>query len=314
MYVEMTTCLSTAAGPYHGGEVYDVPDTEGRSWIARGAARYSTTPPRHVREFFGRLDQGAGAPCLFLPHVGEFGHRIMTGIRLVHWHKASRKVVCCRPGEEVLYPSATEYVTDWKDPIEDAKRCGTGQPLDWPEIQARYPGHTCIDTGNLDRQQELLCIHPDQRIPFRPKRRRLAADACLGIRYRAFCREKNWPGWNVVADAISAAGFTFAVIGSRPTTLDLHGQLHHSGDHDTDAAVELLQNCRLYIGSDTGTSHLAATIGTPMLVFRQEWTRNRDLRHCMAQRNPGNVEAMPAGTWEQPEAVISRTLAILRGE
>jgi hypothetical protein len=235
-------------------------------------------------------------------------------MRLVHWHRASRKVVCCRPGEQVLYPAAHELFTGWTDPTDDAKRCGTGPALRWPEIEARYPGHHLVQTGDLTPDQETLAIYPEQRIQLRPRLRGLKADVCLGIRNRAFCKEKNWPGWQIVADAIARAGYTFAVIGTRPTTLDLAGQAHHSADYDTEAAVELLQNCRLYVGTDTGTSHLAATIGADMLVFRQEWTRNRDLRPCMEERNPGRVESMPAGSWMEPDLVIARTLNKLRNQ
>jgi hypothetical protein len=237
MYIEITIpCLSTEQGPYRGGEIYELPDADALRWINQGIAKPSAQPPHHVIEFYGRLDMGAGKPTLFLPSVAEFGHRILTGYRIVHWHKASRKVVCCRPGEEVLYPSADQFELNWTDPVDDAKRGGTGPALRWPEIEARYPGYTCIQTGNLSPEQEKLCINPEQRIPFRPKLRGLKADVCLGVRHRAFCREKNWPGWQLVADALTANGYTFAVIGSRPTTMDLKGQTHTSADYDTDAS------------------------------------------------------------------------------
>lgn len=311
MWIEMMDSVATAMEAFRGGEIYDQADVTARAWIARGLARPSVVPPPHVVEFFGRLERGAGGPVLFVPSVAEFGHRVLTGMRLIHWHKASRKVVCCRRGEEVLYPNADEYFADWTDPVDDAVRGGTGAALEWPEIEARYPGHVVVQTGNLTPAQETLCICPGLRVPLRPKRRGLRADVVFGIRVRAFCREKNWPAWQMVADAVTAAGYTFAVIGARPTTLDLDGQTHHSADYDTDAAVELLDNCKLYVGSDTGVSHLAAEIGARMLVFRQEWSRNRDLRGCMEERNPGWVESMPAGTWSDPDAVILRTLQIL---
>ncbi len=253
---------------------------------------------REERAFIWRLDDGAGRPCLFLPNAGEFGMRILTQVRMIHWHRASRKVVCCRPGEEVLFPSADEFVRDWDDPLEDARRGGSGPTSRWPKIEARYPDYNLVQTGGLTTVQERMSVNPELRIPFRPRLRGLKADVVLGIRWRRFAEEKNWHHWQSVSDAIVDAGFTFAVIGRRPTTLDLPGQSHHSSDYaDTDAAIELIQNCRLYVGSDTGTSHLAATVGADMLVFREESAVNPDLRDLMSLRNPGRVELMPAGTW-----------------
>ncbi len=283
-----------------------VPARERITIIAKPAEGWAN---KDFFDFISRLDAGSGRPCLFLPNAGEFGVRILTELRMVHWHRASRKVVCCRKGEEVLYPSADEFVTDWDDPLDDLHRGGTGPALHWPKIEARYPGFCSIQTAGITTPQERMSVNPQERIPFRPKLRGLRADVCLGIRWRRFAEEKNWHHWQAVGDAIVEAGFTFAVIGVRPTTLDLPAQSHHSSDYaDTDAAIELLQNCRLFVGSDTGTAHLAATVGADMLVFREESAQNEDLRHLMSLRNPGRVELMPAGTWERPDRVVARVI------
>jgi hypothetical protein len=258
-----------------------------------------------------RLTHGKDKPCLFLPFVGEFGHEIMSHIRLVHFHHAKEKVVCCRPGHEVLYPSATSFVTDWEDPIPDFRKVGTlrNRVLRWPELRVRYPDHYAVKAGMLAPEQEVMIIEPGQRIPFQPKKRGLTADVVLGVRNRAFCPERNWKHWQQLADAITAAGLTFAVIGRKDTSCELTGQTHHSGDYDTDAAIELLQNCKLYVGTDSGTSHLAAEVGAKMLLFRETAGRSRDLTVRMAEVNPDRVEQMDgAGGWEDPVAVGFRTL------
>ncbi len=162
MLIEVLISLGTLSGPYNAGQVYDVADTLGTEWVAKGFARATTKPTTDHQALLDRLDGGAGRPCLFAPSFGEFGHRIMTAIRIVHWHKASRKVVCCKPGEEVLYPSAHEFVTDWTDPTNDAERGGTGPALSWPEIEARYPGYTLVQTGNLTRHPG-DALHPCRR-------------------------------------------------------------------------------------------------------------------------------------------------------
>src|SRR5665213_2038721 len=127
MYILMRQTLATASQVYAANEIYEVEKSIGQLWIIANIAVQTTTPPPHIDRFHALLDHGADQPCLFLPHLGEFGHKIMTGIRIVHWHKASEKIVCCKPGEEVLYPSATQFVTDWKSPITDAMTVGTMQ-------------------------------------------------------------------------------------------------------------------------------------------------------------------------------------------
>ena len=264
-------------------------------------------------EVYRRLEIGADGTALFLPHVGEFGHRILTGIRLVHFNKARTKIVCCRPGEEVLYPAAARFYTDWPDPVDDKLRAGTGEPYRWPQIEKLFP-FPIVHTGALDMDQEKETLYPEYRMRFRPIKRGLSADICFGVRHREFCPEKNWPiaNWGRIGLALNKAGFTFGVVGLKPATLDIPGQACSSGDYDTDAAIEMLQGCQLYLGTDTGVSHLCATIGKPMIVWREESAWNRDLRDCMVQRNfPGMTKLMPPETWKHPEWIIETALSFL---
>lgn len=260
-----------------------------------------------------RLDEGAGHPCLFLPFVGEFGHLIMSHMRMVHFHKASRKVVCCRPGEEVLFPSADEFVTDWRDPIDDKDRIATIRHIqvNWPLLIARYPDYARPPIGRLRASEELFAIHPEQIIPLSPKRRGLRADVILGVRHREAFPERNWRHWQYVASAIEDAGYTFAIVGSHATSQRLVGEECHSGDYDTDAAIELMQNCRLFVGTDSGSSHLAATAQAPMLIFREHATGSRNLVPRMQEVNRQLIQYLPDG-WCDPDGVIDAIVTALR--
>jgi hypothetical protein len=312
-YVRMLETIGTSIGTFRTGEIHDVPARYREEWVRKGIAELTTTPPPHIAAVVDRLDEGAGRPVLFLPFVGEFGHEIMSHVRMVHFHRASRKVVCCRPGCEVLYPSADEYVADWADPIADKDRVGTfrDRVIRWPNLVARYPDHYAFRAGGLTFEQELYCIEHQRRIEFRPKLRGLSADVVFGVRNRAFAPDKNWPHWQPLAHAVTGAGFTFAVIGARDTAQDLDGQLAHSGDLDTDAAIELLQNCRLFVGTDSGGAHLASTIGAPMLVFRKQ-NGMRDFVPRMQLVNPGRVDFLPKA-WDDPDAVFDRILMHVTG-
>lgn len=314
MYVKMLTTLATSLSGFYAGETYYLSDETGTRWVREGIGIETDIPPEWIAAFLRKLDIGAGKPCIFLPNLGEFGHKILTGIRCVHWHKASEKIVCCTESERVLYPSATGFFHDWTEPphVCDAKRGGSGfSPVSlWPQIVARFPNHMPIVQGGLSFAEEIIPIHPEERIPFRPKFRGLRADVAISVRHRQYCPVRNWQHYQQLADAIRAAGYTFAVIGDKRTSYDLDGQTHHSGDYDTDAAIELLQNCDLFIGTDSGPSHLASTVGSRMLLFREVASGTRDFFPRMEKVNPGRIDVVSDG-WENPEAVIDRALQLL---
>lgn len=313
MFIRMTQTIGTADDCYLAGQVYEPSDAIAVSFVRNGAAVWTQQPPEIITQLLQRLDVGAGKTVLFLPFVGEFGHLVMTHLRIVHFSRAFRKIVCCRPGEQVLYPSADLFFTAWENPIPDEKRIATmrSQEFNWPEIRRVFPEAIPLKAGNLTPSQELHCIHAGSSIPFRPKLRGLYPDVVLGVRRRDFTPERNWPHWQQVADALTANGYTFAVTGDRATSSDLAAQKFHTGDFDTDAAVEALKNCRLYIGTDTGSSHLAAAVGAPMMIFRTNGGNSRDLIPQMEQRNPGRVSALPLSAWDRPCEVIGAALDAL---
>lgn len=302
--VRTTKNFSCRGGVYLAGETHMVPDDVAEAMLDVRAAVIDGKPPTWLLELHRRFDAGIEEPCLFLPYVGEFGHKIMSHIRIVHLHAASHKVVCCQAGNEVLYPSADEFVTDWDHPVPDRERVGTlrQRTFDWSSITRRYPDHVAITAGDLPMEAEVHPFAPGMRIPFAPRKRGLTVDVTLGVRHRECQPVRNWEHWRTVAAKLEAAGLTFAVIGQRDTSLDLPGQSYHSGDYDTDAAIELMQNCKLYVGTDTGSSHLAAAVGVPMLIFRETDSGSRDMTGHMARMNPGNVTIVPNG-WQLHGAV-----------
>lgn len=308
----IVTTDAVPAGAYIPRTIYDATDATAAALLAAGHAFEMKEEPEYVRELFARLDDAADRPVIFKPFTGEFGHEVMSHMRLVHWHRAAEKIVCCPPGHEVLYPSATSFVTDWTNPVPDAGRVSTiaHDVPEWPAIAARFADHVVVEGANgLSPEQQIFAVHPDQCIELSPKRRGLTADIVFGVRHREFCPERNWDHWQTLAQAAREAGLSFAVIGDRATSFDLDGQIVHSGDFDTDAAVELLQNCRLYVGTDSGGSHLAATVGARMLVFRETLSGSRDLTARMAVVNSGRVETVPGG-WERPKHVAARMITI----
>jgi hypothetical protein len=306
--VEILENIATPAKLFIQGQVYDLPQHFGQEWVSKGLAKPSTEIPHDIRAIFERLDLGAGKTAVFLPFVGEFGHLCMTHLRIVHFNRAARKIVCCRPGEEILFPSADEFCTDWTDPMTDLERVATmhAHSFPWNDILARYPQAIPIPSGRLTPEQELAVIHPEIRIPFRPTRRGLTADVLLGVRSRGLFPERNWKHWQALTNALRSHGITFAVLGADGTSHDLEGQVLRTGK-DTSAAIELLQRPgTLYVGTDSGASHLASTVGTKMVLFREDKHRSRNLVPRMKLVN--DRITFIENAWDDPDRVIDFVL------
>lgn len=303
MWIKANERIDTPQGRLLRGDIGEVYDALGVFMKLKGRAVEVPEPADVEERFQVRLQNGAGKPCLFMPFVGEFGHQIMYHIRLVQFHQASEKIVCCRRGFEVLYPSATAFDYDWEDPIDDAVRAGTDRQLrDWPEIERRYPGYRPVQGGNTMLSQETLVLNPGGEIPLKPKTRGLKVDVCIGTRKRGMAVEKNWEHWAAVGRALQAAGLSVAVIGTREMSYPIEGA-ELSGDYgDVDAAVELLQNCKLFIGPDSGSAHLATLAPAPHVMVLPHPYSTRYLPR-MAAVHP-SVSFFPDACWTHPDKAV----------
>jgi hypothetical protein len=345
MILKFRQSIGTDHGPYTAGKTYDVAEPFAIDWLRCGyaepgdtssatmqeviaqmkAMRRSQKPPAVVdldkiaAATLGRLDSAQGKTALFLPFLGEVGWLVMWHMRLVEFSTAARKIVCCHRGQECLFPSAAEFFYDWTNPIPDSLRAGTDRvERRWPRICDEFPHATPILAGGLSMEEELITVHIDRKIPITPRTRRgLKVDVCIGTRKREFLPAKNYPHWPRIAEALRAAGLTYAVIGSRESSYDLPGMTCMSADFgDWDAAVELLQNCRLFIGTDSGGAHLASIAnGCPMIV-QQVPDPHSGTTRCfiprMVQTSSHQVVHLPPETWDQPEVMIDRTLEALQ--
>lgn len=183
-----------------------------------------------------------------------------------------------KSGHECLFPSATTYYTNWTNPIPEHDRW---EGTSWSDPRAR------------DRYYELLTpqlksLFPDHEIvapqygchwhmsdapgfTFRPQAtaRLPPVDVVLGARNRSFDTTRNWPYWDGLLANLRSAGLTTGIAGSMDATLTV-GADAYAWDHpdgDTAGSVDLLSRCRLYVGVDSGMSHLAGVMSVPMLII-----------------------------------------------
>ncbi|MFW6130570.1 MAG: glycosyltransferase family 9 protein, partial [Atribacterota bacterium] len=68
-------------------------------------------------------------------------------------------------------------------------------------------------------------------------------------------------------------GYSIGVVGLKDTSYNINKSIINSWDIDShklsiaEKNIGLLKKCKLYVGTDTGPSHLAAFLQKPMIIF-----------------------------------------------
>jgi hypothetical protein len=240
---------------------------------------------------------------VFAPFTGEFGHYINYSIRRVYFHPAKEKLVCIKPGQEVLFPNC-RYDYDWKVPtmfLQDEYVVGSGRsPIKYPNIEARYKDYKMLALGQLDMLEESYPpINPHERIKFYPKIRGEKVDVVIAPRKRLSRPEVNWTHWQELINNIKSQGLSVGVIGSKENSLHDIGEDLFS--QDLDQSIEMLQTAKAFVGTDSGGSHLAACVGIPMIVFRHNSGRTCFIEHMKKVNNEFPFHFAPL--WERQEVM-----------
>jgi hypothetical protein len=116
---------------------------------------------------------------------------------------------------------------------------------------------------------------------------------------------------------LSSLGFTITIVGDADSSYDFDFVNHRTWHscRPGEAAVHALEHARLYIGTDTGPTHLAALVSPALLVFRNE--------ACPYQNYIADVVCPVAasrkipcsyllGGWGSPSAVQESAISFLR--
>jgi ADP-heptose:LPS heptosyltransferase len=134
------------------------------------------------------------------------------------------------------------------------------------------------DLGNMPRQ---MCMNlgfiPDDTRPeifladtekgFGPLALRGLPRPIVALDYHATASERRWPleRFQEVVRLLRGQGISTAEIGGNPPKLSTDRALS-LGLHVRQTAA-ILAECDLYIGNDSGSFHLAASVGTPQVVL-----------------------------------------------
>ncbi len=212
-------------------------------------------------------------PTVFLPFFGEFGFLIASHIRAVHACKSPRKIVFCERGQECLFPTASEFRYDWQNPLPDRLR-GARLPADFEQqksaelsrIAGLFPGSKSI---NSPHSWDLV-----GKVKFCPSAPHFLppVDVAISARQRLHHPIRNFQHWQRIVGSLRAKGLRVAVVGEQSTTakvdVDVRAWEHPQGA--TAGTVDILSHCKLYVGTDTGTSHLAALMDVPSIIIHHQ--------------------------------------------
>lgn len=272
--------------------------------------------------------------AVILPFYGEFGWFLTSHVRLVHYLDVSDKIVCCRKGEEIYFPSANSFFYEWKDLFEDAEKCGFRNT--WPinpifretveekalstRLSGLYPEHELLEFCYAI-PPEMVQYFP---VPIKVNRKYgLKPDVVICARRRytngdfGDGGERNYKHWPRVVGSLVKKGYQVGIIGRRDTSCDLSRVQCRSWEYEDSvgAMLEMLSGARLFIGTDTGPTHLAAILRTPMILFRNghEKLSPDMLRRCVVPiaRRQGFYAQIVSDGWDDPSEVVSAAFEYL---
>ena len=241
-------------------------------------------------------------PCIILPHYGEFGWFIIRHIRVSHIVKCPHKVICCRKGDEIYFPNAQEFYYNWKNPQQDHLKNGyrdlRGNDIYEKHklienIQKKYPNSILLDLSpqnqifknvcNVDslfekipkmvkRQLTIFKILKEVTFPLSCSSQKLSTDVVIGARQRAKSTRRNWLGWSKVANFLTENKIKYGVVGIKETTYPIENAAYYSWNFkNEEATINLINNCKIFIGADTGTTHIATFLKKPIILVWKRW-------------------------------------------
>ena len=268
-------------------------------------------------------------PVVFLPNYGEFGSTVVKLIKIVHFVNAPKKIVCCKKGEECYFPNANEFFYEWDDFVEDEHKWGfftkksprhsTYKKMlskDFEKIKNHF-GDQChyIHLWKFNIDKIFNKYHHYFTFKLCPKiKNNISADVIISPRNKMSRKENNFLQWEQIISELNKKSYTVGCVGSKDQSITLKNNYINSWDYEdnSSAVIELLSNCKLYLGLDTGVSHLAAFMSVPMIVFSHS-NQKHYLTNFMKEINKNYFKDLGKNI-KNTEIIIEKTLNFLEKE
>lgn len=240
---------------------------------------------------------------------------IMCFIKKFHADPSPDKIICCKPGHECLFPTASKFYYDWKD-IPDNQKAGAAVVTDEDEIIQRVknwlPGQE-IEFVRLSEygwhNKHDFASH--SFIPQSKNNLGLKVDVVITPRKRTIDVWRNWSHnhWQRTVDALKQQNITVGVCGNRETTFDLNNVLYKAYDYvDVDSDVELMNNAKLVITQESGLQYLSFLCQKPtMCIDHYHHDFGADLH-----RNPDIFFKEVKHVWSNPDMLVQEILIFLK--
>lgn len=233
--------------------------------------KFSTLEERKICKELLQNPEIAYKKLVIFPAVGEYGFEILKHIRYCN---SLRKeyIACIKRGDECLYPNASGFYYNWENPLRDSMKANTGCFPEWRPL---------LDEWVMEFKAQLKEEFPDYGIvkplyknswttvhqKFIPKYEHILpeVDVAIAPRFRGIGYDRNFMYWRELISGIRKAGKTVGVVGLQSTSAlceaDAFSWYHPNGN--TQGCIDLIKNATLFVGTDSGQSHLQTLIKGP---------------------------------------------------
>jgi len=200
---------------------------------------------------------------IIAPLRAEFGLKVWWFVPAVHAIEGP-KVVYHEPGEEALFPSATELVPVRRQK-DELRRNRYARDADYV---ARMIAHAM---GHWGLEAEIL--QPEPHWPkkrFKPEptiKQGLTPDVVVCPRWRSYGPAKNWDQWLSLSMLLQSWGLDTFAAGAPDSSGEVSCPAAWDFVRFFDASLEAILNAKLVVATDAGLAHLAVLCGTPLLMI-----------------------------------------------
>jgi len=204
---------------------------------------------------------------IILPLRAEFGMKIWWHAPAVHAIPGD-KIVYVEPGEEALYPSASEHrIVERQHNDHRRNRYSRDR-----EFVNQIQQEALLEFG-VDGVEYLApdTSWPRERFvpePFGPLSIDVTTyDVVVCPRRRAYGAEKNWPEWFELTRRLSVEGLKVYAAGAPDSSYGVPCRYAWEHDRFLDASIEAMLSAKLVVSTDAGLAHLAVLCGRPLLLI-----------------------------------------------
>ncbi len=251
----------------------------------------------------------------YLPWRGEFGWMIMCFVKKFHADPYPNKIICCKPGHECLYPTASGFFYDWQD-VPDSQKAGVYEVTDEELIKAmvieKYPNQEIefVPLSEVGWHNK----HDFAQYTFIPQSKHnlgLKADVIITPRNRLMDPQRNWTkeNWQLVVNGLCHSGISVGVCGAADSSFDLQNIAFKSYDHiDVDSDVEMMNNAKLVVTQESGMQYLSFLCQRPTFCidhYHADWGSNQ-------HRNMNIKFSNPTYVWGNPALLVDDVISFLK--